>query len=160
MQEQKAAKHPGGRPTTYTPELATYVCKMIATHECGLRKLQRMYEDFPHPSTIYAWIFDHKEFSEQYFNARRSQAAVLADSMLDLSEEIPTYEDQYGNERIDSGMLGKAKLDYEIRKWHAAKMAPRMFGDSQHNDVNSAVVSVEEVAKRVAEINKDAEKEY
>jgi len=120
-----------GRPTTYTPELADYVCKMIATHACGLRKLERMYENFPHPSTIYAWIYEHKQFSEQYFEARRSQAAVIADSMLDVAEDIATYEDDRGNERIDSGILGKAKLEYEIKKWHAAKMAPKIFGDKQ-----------------------------
>lgn len=122
---------PAGRPTTYTPELAEYVCKIIATHACGLKKLTAMYEKFPHSSTIYAWLYDHKEFSSQYFEARRSQAAVIADSMLDLTDDIPVHEDQFGNERIDSGILGKAKLDYEIKKWHAAKMAPRIFGDRQ-----------------------------
>jgi len=121
----------GGRPTTYNPEIAAYICNIIATHPHGLRKLKRMYPDIPDYSTIYEWIYRHKEFSEQYFEARRSQAAVLADSMLDLSEEIPVYEDDKGNERIDSGMLGKAKLDYEIRKWHASKMAPKIFGDKQ-----------------------------
>lgn len=121
----------GGRPTTYTPELATYVCKIIATHSCGLKKLTRMYEDFPSQSTIYAWIYDHPEFSGQYFDARKSQAAVLADSMLDIADNIPTFEDKEGNERIDSGMLGKAKLDYEVLKWHASKMAPKIYGDRQ-----------------------------
>lgn len=148
-----------GRPTTYTEELAEYVCKIIATHSCGLKKLEKMYERFPHSSTIYAWLYDHKQFSSQYFEARKAQAAVLADSMLDVPSEIPTYLDEKGNERIDSGMLGKAKLEYEIRKWHAAKMAPRMFGDKQP-DVVSNDVSVEEIAQRVAEINKQSEKDY
>ena len=120
-----------GRPTTYSPELASYVCKMIATHSCGLKKLTKMYDEFPSQSTIYAWIYDHPEFSGQYFEARKSQAAVLADSMLDITDEIPTFYDKDDNERIDSGMLGKAKLDYEVLKWHASKMAPKIFGDKQ-----------------------------
>lgn len=122
---------PAGRPTTYTPELANYVCKVIATHSCGLKKLTKMYEAFPSQSTIYAWIYDHPIFSGQYFEARRSQAAVLADSMLDIPDNIPTFEDKEGVQRIDSGMLGKAKLDYEVLKWHASKMAPKIFGDKQ-----------------------------
>jgi len=138
-----------GRPTTYSPELAEYVCKMIATHSYGLKKLTRMYEEFPSQSTIYAWLYDHKEFSGQYFEARRLQAAVLADSMLDVPDEIPTYEDEKGNERIDSGMLGKAKLEYEIRKWHAAKMAPRMFGDKQQTE-STVTVKHEESIKDLA----------
>jgi hypothetical protein len=104
---------------------------MIATHSCGLKKLTRMYEEFPNQSTIYAWIYDHPEFSKLYFDARRSQAAVLADSMLDITDYIPTFEDKKGNERIDSGILGKAKLEYEVLKWHASKMAPKIYGDKQ-----------------------------
>lgn len=145
-----------GRPSTYSPELADYVCKMIATHCCGLKKLTAMYEDFPSQSTIYAWLYEHKEFSGQYFDARKAQATVLADSMLDLSYEIPTFQDKEGNERIDSGMLGKAKLEYEIRKWHAAKMAPRMFGD--FNMVESTS-TVPDTAARM-EKSKQAEKEF
>jgi hypothetical protein len=122
---------PAGRPTTYTPELAKYVCKIIATHSCGLKKLTKMYERFPSQSTIYDWIYDYPEFSGQYLDARRLQAAVLADSMLDIPDEIPVFEDKEGIERIDSGMLGRAKLDCEILKWHASKMAPKIFGDKQ-----------------------------
>lgn len=118
-----------GRPTTYSPELGAYVCKMIATHACGLKKLEKMYEEFPFHSTIYAWIYDHPEFSSLYLDARRIQAAVLADSMLDIPDDIGTFEDKEGVERIDSGILGKSKLNYEILKWHASKMAPKIFGD-------------------------------
>jgi len=120
-----------GRPTTYTPELAKYVCDMIATHDCGLSKLTQMYEKFPDKSTIYLWMHAHSEFSHQYLEARKSQACVLADSMLDIADNIGTFEDKEGVERIDSGILGKAKLDYEVRKWHASKMAPKIFGDKQ-----------------------------
>lgn len=120
-----------GRPTTYTPELAKYVCKMIATHACGLRKLKSLYPDLPQPSTIYEWLYDQPSFSEQYLEARRYQASVLADNLLDLPSEIKSFEDKEGNERIDSGILGKAKLEYEVIKWHAGKMAPRIFGDKQ-----------------------------
>lgn len=119
------------RPTTYNAELGAYVCKMIATHSCGLKKLEKMYEDFPYHSTIYAWIYDFPEFSAGYLEARRLQAAVLADSMLDISEDISTFEDKDGVERIDSGILGRSKLNYEILKWHASKMAPKIFGDKQ-----------------------------
>jgi len=124
-------KHPGGRPTTYSPEMADYVCKIIATHPYGMNKLAKMYEKFPNTSTLYAWIFDHPEFSRQYLEAKRLQSNVLADSMLDLPEEIPISYDKDGSEKIDSGMLGKAKLDYEIKKWHASKMAPKIWGDAK-----------------------------
>jgi len=122
---------PAGRPTTYTPELAKFVCDTIASHPNGLRKLTAMYEEFPHQSTIYAWLASHEEFSKQYLDARRKQATVLADSMLEITDDLPVYEDKEGNERIDAGMLGKAKLEFEVKKWHASKMEPKIFGDKQ-----------------------------
>lgn len=140
----------GGRPTTYTPELAKYVCEMIATHACGLNKLTKMYEMFPDKSTVYAWMHAHSEFSNQYLEARKSQAAVLADSMLDISENIPVFEDDKGVERIDSGMLGKAKLDYEVLKWHASKMAPKIFGDRQQ--VEQVTTENDELKKELADL--------
>lgn len=149
----------GGRPTTYTPELASFVCKMIATHGCGLNKLTKMYEDFPHKSTIYGWLYEHSEFTNQYLEARRLQATVLADSMLDISEDINTFEDKEGVERIDSGILGRSKLNYEILKWHASKMAPKIFGDKIQTE-HSVSESTKEVVKRVADINKENEKAF
>lgn len=143
-----------GRPTTYTPELAAYVCKTIATHSCGLKKLTKMYEEFPSQSTIYAWIYDHPEFSGQYLEARRIQASVLADSMLDIAEEIPVYEDKEGNERIDAGMLGKAKLDYEILKWHASKMAPKIFGANKQVEETNPSDTLTKIRDLVADLNK------
>jgi hypothetical protein len=143
-----------GRPTTYTPELANFVCQMIATHACGLNKLEKMYEQFPHKSTIYGWMYEHKEFSNLYLEARKAQAAVLADSMLDIAERIPTFEDKEGNEKIDAGMLGKAKLDYEILKWHASKMAPKIFGVTKLNEEQSPADTLTKIRDLVADLNK------
>ena len=154
--------HPGGRPTTYTPELAKYVCDIIATHEFGLNKLTQMYDKFPHKSTIYAWIASHVEFSNQYFEARRRQANVLADSMLDLPDNIQHYEDKEGNARIDAGILGKAKLEFEVKKWHASKMEPKIYGDKQQvEQVTSENESLKaELQELRAQLAEKAKSEY
>ena len=121
-----------GRPSTYTPELAAKICLAIATHDCSIKKLHAKYDWFPDCSTIYNWLYIHGEiFSTHYFEARKAQSSLLADSMLDLEKNIPTFLDEKGNERIDYGMLGRAKLSYEIKKWHAAKMAPKIWGEQK-----------------------------
>lgn len=155
--------HPGGRPSTYTPELAAKVCEAIATHDCSLKRLYKMYDWFPHDSTIYNWIFIHGDkFSGQYFEARRAQSNVIADSMLDLDRDLPTFLDEKGNEKIDSGMLGRAKLSYEIKKWHASKMAPKIWGDAkQVEELQSQNESIKrELEELRAKLAKQNEKEY
>lgn len=149
---------PAGRPTTYTPELGQYVCDIISTHACGLNKLTKMYERFPDKSTIYAWMHANSEFSNQYLIARQKQATVLADAMLDIVEQIPTLEDKEGNERIDSGMLGKAKLEYEVLKWHASKMAPKIYGDKKIDDDKASLSeTLTKIQSMVNEFNKTNE---
>jgi|SRR5580692_6267235 hypothetical protein len=127
----KPTGNPRGRPCIYTPELAEHVCNAIATSPHGLRKIAARDERFPNVSTIYEWIAKVPGFSEQYLESRRLQATVLADYMLDITGEIPIHEDKDGNDKIDAGMLGKAKLDFEILRWHASKMAPKIYGDAK-----------------------------
>jgi len=146
------------RPTDYTPELGKYVCDIISTHGCGLSKLTKMYANFPDKQRIYSWLRDVPGFGDQYLIARQQQANVLADSMLDIIENIPTIEDSFGNERIDSGMLGKAKLEYEVLKWHASKMAPKIYGDKKTDDDKSALgETLTKIQSMVNEFNKTNE---
>ena len=151
-----------GRPTRYTPELANYICKIIATHSCGLKKLTKLYEKFPSQSSIYEWMQEYPEFAGQYLDARRFQASVLADAMLDIVDELPIYEDKEGVDRIDSGMLGRAKLDYEVLKWHASKMAPKIYGDKQliEQTASENEQLKEELKELRAKLAEKAESEY
>lgn len=119
------------RPSDYTSELANYICNIIATHPHGLEKLARMYPQMPEKKTIYSWIHKFPEFCSLYFDARKTQASVLADSALDLTDNIQEYEDKDGVLRIDSGILGKAKLQFQISVWHASKLAPKIYGDQK-----------------------------
>jgi hypothetical protein len=144
---------PQGRPTTYTPELAAYVCEMIATHTCGLKKLTKMYEKFPSQSTLYAWMTYEPSFSGQYFEAKRLQANYLADSLLDMPDDLPTYIDEKGVERIDPGMLGREKLRYQINVWHASKLAPKVYGDKKQEETNTAD-TLSKIKSLVDDLNK------
>ncbi len=153
---------PAGRPTTYTPELANYVCKTIATHTCGLKRLTKMYEEFPSQSTLYAWMTYEPSFSGQYFEAKRLQANFLADSLLDMPDDIPTYLDEKGVERVDPGMLGREKLRYQVNVWHASKLAPKIYGDKQviENVTNENDALKAELAELRAKLAEKAKSEY
>lgn len=123
-----------GAPTLYNDDLAEKICEVIATHSIGLMKMHEMYDFFPEPNTIYRWIRKYPEFYSQYLHARRQQAHVMAEYICEIDTNIPVYTDKEGVERIDSGMLGRAKLSYETKKWHASKMEPLIYGDQKYTD--------------------------
>jgi hypothetical protein len=146
-----------GRPTDYSPELAAKICHIISTHPNGLGKLQKMYDFMPDKSTIFLWIQKYPEFSNQYFTARKYQAHVIADSILDIPTEINTFDDKDGVERIDSGILGRAKFDMECRKWHASKLEPKIYGDFKQDDSQDKAKAIHEESMERAKV---LEKEF
>lgn len=151
--------HAGGRPSSYTPEIATLICKKIATSTYGLKKLCSLNPDLPDSTTIDDWRFDHPEFSRQYFEAKRFQAELLAEETLDLCDNLSTYEDEKGVDRIDAGMLGKTRLQVATRQWHASKLAPKIYGDKQiieqtTSENESLKAELAELRARLAEQSK------
>ena len=143
-----------GRPSGYTPELADFICRLIACNPEGLNVLYKKHP-IPHPQTIYNWIAIHPDFFDKYMKAKEQQSHVHADFMLDVPGETPTFIDKDGNERIDSGMLGRSKLVIDALKWHAARLAPRHYGDhkmksaeSQNEDIHKEAIARSEVLEK------------
>lgn len=112
-----------GRPTTYTPEMAKYICEEISKG----RTLTSICKEKNTPAipTVYAWLgrFNpafQEGFLKLYREAREIQAEVMADEIKDISDEI--HND-------DSVKVNRAKLRSDNRKWLAAHLLPRIFSD-------------------------------
>lgn len=123
---------PAGRPTIYTKELAELICERVATHTIGIQALCKMYDDIPDQHTIKQWRHKNLEFSTLYDKAKIMQAQLLVEECEDLIPmEIKTYFDDAGNERYDpvSATLLKEKVAH--RRWMAARLAPKVYGDRQ-----------------------------
>jgi hypothetical protein len=106
-----------GRPTRYTPELASEICTRIASGE-SLRKICRS-PDIPVVSTVLRWALqaDQDEvgdFREQYARARELQAELRADEIVDIADAAKD--------------AARARVRVDARKWVAAKLLPRRFG--------------------------------
>lgn len=134
-QEAQAAKkkyvHPG-QPTTYSLEIATKICGLIADG-LPLRTITRM-EDMPTSSTVYLWLATHEEFSDMYTRAREDQADALADEIIAISEEKPMLRivtDSETIEKLDPTGVSHNRNRIDARKWVAAKLKPRKYGDRQ-----------------------------
>lgn len=123
-----------GRPSTYTEEMGDRICELVATHTCGLDDLCDNYPELPVESTVRLWRFRHPSFSTKYATAKMFQAELLAEQIHKISSTPLMYHDSEGNERVDSGSVALARLRVDSIKWHASKLAPKIYGDKQQTE--------------------------
>ena len=135
---------PGGRPTDYSNEIATLICERVATHTYGLEKLCRIYEDMPVKSTINLWRYKYPEFSTQYAQAKLVQADLLAEECLEIADDSlsDTIVNPEGFETCNTEYVNRCRLRIDTRKWLAAKLLPRAYGDKQKDETKDDATSL------------------
>lgn len=135
-----------GRPSSYNPEIGSKICRLIATNSMGIKKLCALHDDLPDQETIYGWVIQHPEFAKQYKEARELQQDVCVEEMRVIAEDdsndmIQTEKGWVGNPTA----IARAKLKIDTLKWHASKLAPRVYGDKVQQEVT--IVKHEDVLK-------------
>lgn len=148
-----------GRPTLYTEELGRRICDLIATHAHGLPTIIRIYPDLPDRQTIYNWMQRYRSFFDSYMRAKEQQAHLLADEVLEVSKNVPTYEDKDGINRIDSGMLGRSKLEMDGLRWSAGVLAPRFYKETKNAEQSNTEIH-KDLMKRKHELDEENKKEF
>ena len=142
----KAVKRSKGRPSTYRQEVADEICRRLVLGE-SLRSICRD-DTMPSLDGVYGWMQRQPKFAEQYLRAREEQAETHADIIVDLSdatpETLPVY-DRDGNVielKLDSAWVQWMRQRIEARKWVAAKLRPKRYGDrvSVGGDAENPVV--------------------
>lgn len=104
----------------------------------------------PHPGTICRWLADPRNdvFREQYARAREAQAEFYADELIDIADDSGT-----ASKPVD---VNRSRLRVDARKWVAAKLLPRKYGDKmEHSGPKGGAIpfmnlSPEENEKRIA----------
>ena len=129
------ARRGRGRPTRYTADTASTICSRLAGGE-SLRSICRD-DTMPSLSTVMGWLFDgeHEEFSQQYASAREVQAEVWADEIVAIADDTTAdlTTDKDGKEIVRHENIQRARLRVDARKWIAAKLLPKRYGDKlQH----------------------------
>lgn len=122
-----------GRPTIFSLEMASIILGRLANGE-SLRSVCRD-EAMPDRSTVYGWALDNIEgFSSQYARAREMQAHALADDILEIADD-GTNDWMRRNDPENPGWqangehLQRSKMRQDARKWNAAKILPKVYGD-------------------------------
>lgn len=88
-------------------------------------------------ATFIAWINADINRSEQYARARESQADKMAEDILSIADEAVVEAKHQGEDvilDISASAVARNKLRVDARKWLAAKMAPKKYGDKVMNE--------------------------
>ena len=130
----KAKPKKKGRPSLYTEALAAKICRRLAEGE----SLRAICADkvMPAISTVMGWLFNgkHEDFSEQYTRARQAQAEFRADEIIEIADAA----EHGGSEEVQA-----ARLRVDARKWIAAKLLPKKYGDKlQHTGEGGGPIRV------------------
>ena len=125
----KTQKHPGGRPTKYTKELADTICERLAMGE-SMRTIAKD-EAMPALSSMFKWLRENKEFSQQYARAKQESADAMAEDILDIADNGSNdyMEREDGTTTYNGDSVQRSRLRVDTRKWLMAKMKPKRYGD-------------------------------
>ena len=124
-----------GRPSLYTEELANEICVRLGLGE-SLRKIC-LDERMPCLASVMGWLSRKPDFLEQYTRAREIQAETQFDELIDIVDQPPelSYVTDKNGElvevKFDSSYVQWMKLRVDTRKWTAARMAPKKYGEQK-----------------------------
>lgn len=150
-----------GRPSVYTDEVAAEVCGRLASGE-SLRKICKD-DHMPTISSIMLWLVDgkHQAFSEQYAEARRIQAEVLADELMEIADDgrndyMDTADDGGGVAyKLNGEHIQRSRLRVDTRKWYLSKVLPK-FADKQQIEHSGKIdysnISDEELDRKLNDL--------
>lgn len=105
-------------------------------------------ESMPHVATVYRWLSAHQTFRDMYTRAREDQADTLADEIQAIADEPmlgqKTTKKANGDvEVVEGDMIEHRRLRVDARKWIAAKLRPRKYGDRvEHEHGGSLTVTL------------------
>lgn len=137
---------PAGRPSKFSPELCAEVCRRIATGQ-SMAEVGRD-PAMPSDHTLWRWMITEEEFRTAYVKAKEECSEFLVDEMLDIADDARNdwMTRQVDGETIkvpDKEHISRTRLRIDTRKWIAAKLKPKKYGDAMiHRGDDEAPIQV------------------
>lgn len=123
----------------FTPELGDAICERVAIGE-SMRTITAQ-DGMPAISSVFKWLRLFPEFAEQYARAKEQAADLMAEDIISIADDgsNDTYKRDLGDglmaEEVNFDHIQRSKLRVEARKWIAAKLKPKKYGDRIQQDV-------------------------
>lgn len=146
----------------YNKDAADVIIETLSTTTQGLRRICK--DIGISTRTVYDWIVeDFEGFGQRYTRAKQIQADLAVEDAYDIADDTSkdTVLDEWGNPRENKEWTNRSRLRVDLRKWHASKLAPKVYGDrldvtSGDEPVNS--MSAEALSQIAAMIAANAKK--
>lgn len=123
-----------GRPSMFTQDMAAEICSRLADGE-SLRSICAD-DHMPSKTTVCNWLFDKDkaDFLDQYARAREMQAELMADELNDIADDgtndwMRTHGEGSVGWKANGEAIQRSKLRIDTRKWIAAKLLPKKYGE-------------------------------
>jgi hypothetical protein len=137
---------------------------MGSTVRAAIASFNNEWDDTPgnREYMFYRLLVRDETIKEMYDEARMIQAEKMAiDDLIEIADE--SENDETWDGKPNSAAVNRARLKVDARKWVAAKMHFKRFGDKLEQNLNANIVvdhaaRLEEARKRKEALNKAREK--
>lgn len=124
--------------TLYTPELADMICAQLADG-VSLRTVC-LAKDMPDKATVFRWLRKYPEFRALYAAAKEESADALVEDMLDIADDgkndwMEVHRGDAVSWQANGEAIQRSRLRVDTRKWIAAKMKPKKYGEKVEHAV-------------------------
>lgn len=154
-----------GRPTDYNDAMAERICELVAIHDMGLTRLTEMYPDLPDKSNINRWRRKYPEFRAKYAQAKCEQMEFMTEDILDIADdgrndwmEVFSKDDGGIGWRINGEHIQRSRVRIDTRKWLAAKLAPKFYGENKPEEQKDGLL--EDSLQRKHDLDEKNKKEF
>jgi len=119
----------------------------------------------PCASTVFKWLTEKPEFTEQYARAKEESSDALFEELLDIADDGRNdwmeKLDSEGNMigwQLNGEHIHRSKLRVDSRKWMMSKLKPKKYGERIHQDVTVNVDAASKLNKAIARADEVAAK--
>lgn len=132
LTKKPAAKNKGGRPSIYTQELADRICAELAMGK-SMRTVLKA-DGMPVMDTVFRWLREKPEFSDQYVKAKAESADALVEEIIDIADSgsndwMENNDPDNPGYRVNGEHIQRSRLRVDSRKWIASKLKPKKYGE-------------------------------
>ena len=113
-----------------TMEIMTEICFAIANGASAFQLCQK--PNMPSYTSLYAWLATDPGFKAMWDQALTLRSEKLVDELLEIADDGSNdydYVDANGVAHVNGENIARAKLRVDTRKWLAAKLLPKKYGD-------------------------------